>query len=85
MPGPTLIEVSSIQENRVRRLRHDLILLVSESRHPAIAVVLRAAPRGVDIDLLEVGVDVIDVDHRQVINISTLPSRQAVSFPEGKE
>ena len=77
----TLIEVTGIQENRIGSLSHDLILLVSKSGNTSVTGVLLSASRGVDVDLLEVGVDIIDVNNSQVKNILLL-GWEAVSSPD---
>ena len=78
----TLIEVTSVQENRIRSLRHDLIFLVGESGHTSIAGVLLSAPGSVHIDLLKVSVDVVYVNNGQVINILLVLGWEAVNFPD---
>ena len=64
----TLIKVSGIEEESLRILFHDGVLEAGYPGHTSVtvSVVLGSAPRGVHADLLEVSVDVIDVDYREL-------------------
>ena len=80
----TLVKVPGIQEYRIRSIVHDLIFLEVESGHSTETVVLRSAARGVGVDFLEVGVNIVDMNHSQVESINMVLGWEAIYRCEEK-
>ena len=78
LEATTLVKVPGIQEYRIRSLVHDLIFLIVESGHSTKTVVLSSAAGGVGIDLLKVGVNIVDMNHSQVESINMLLGWEAI-------
>ena len=78
LKATTLVKVPGIQEYRIRSIVHDLIFLEVESGHSTETVVLRSAARGVGIDLLKVGVNIVDMNHSQVESINMVFGWEAI-------
>ena len=80
----TLVKVPGIQEYRIRGIVHDLIFLEVEPGHSSETWGLRSAARGVGVDFLEVGVNIVDMNHSQVESINMVLGWEAICRCEEK-